>query len=590
MERRRNRLEVLAQVTSHDYSLALRYGDIAHQEKSTILIEDPERTLERLGGDLDDEHVIRYQKGMTLIEVAHRIEGSLRWLARAARANRERPGLFQIWHALEDARCENRLAADLPGTRKNFIEFIRPALGEAERLNARGELSVFFQIQWGLYLIGQGVEPGTRSPAPTKFDTTWMEPEVLDFLDDLRQLALRASRAESPAEAFECAEELYATIRERLPEEMLDQALQDAPIPDIPEEAPQKSENRENDGADSEVDELFSTDPVEEEGGFDEEELELSEEELASLGHWASPWFELKGNKKDVHPTASRADEATIFIPPEGKAEEYQAIVDGASSQIKVLAWKLMQIIQERQYTRFSGSFRSGKLNTPKLWKQRLGKYHLFQRKEEPKRLDICFTLLVDESGSMNRESKYLAAREATVFFAEVLDRVDVPFEVIGYSTESSEAAMAASLGHVPAFKFRHIRHSPLQHRIYKAFDEPFQRSKNRLVNIYPRFNNWDEEHLQFAYRRLIVRDETEKVIIITSDGQPNGDASHLVETVHRLEKLGVRIVGVGVVDPFVEQIYPNYIVVKHLDQLAEELVQILRRELLGIGEEARAR
>ena len=42
-------------------------------------------------------------------------------------------------------------------------------------------------------------------------------------------------------------------------------------------------------------------------------------------------------------------------------------------------------------------------------------------------------------------------------------------------------------------------------------------------------------------------------------------------------------------VDPFVEQIYPNYIVVNHLDQLAEELVQILRRELLGTGEEARA-
>jgi len=195
----------------------------------------------------------------------------------------------------------------------------------------------------------------------------------------------------------------------------------------------------------------------------------------------------------------------------------------------------------------------------------------------------------VDESGSMNRESKYLAAREATVFFAEVLGRVEVPFEVIGYSTESSEAAMAASLGHVPAFKFRHIRHSPLQHRIYKAFDDPFQSVKNRLVNIYPRFNNWDEEHLQFAYRRLIAREESEKVIIITSDGQPNGDASHLVETVHRLDKLGVRIVGVGVVDPFVEQIYPNYIVVKHLDQLAEELVQILRRELLGTGEEARA-
>ena len=128
------------------------------------------------------------------------------------------------------------------------------------------------------------------------------------------------------------------------------------------------------------------------------------------------------------------------------------------------------------------------------------------------------------------------------------------------------------------------------QHRVYKAFEEPFRNIRNRLVNIYPRFNNWDEEHLQFAYRRLVQRTEAEKVIIITSDGQPNGDATHLIETVYRLEKLGVRVVGVGVVDPFVEQIYPNYIVVQHLDQLAEELVAILRRELLKGGEEAVAR
>ncbi|MEE9255621.1 MAG: VWA domain-containing protein [bacterium] len=588
MERRRTRLEILAQVTAHDYDLALRYGEVSQQKKQTIQIEDPERTLERLGGDLNDDRVLRYQKGMTLIEVAHRLEGSMRWGLRAAIASRERPGMFQIWHVLEDARCENRLGASLPGTRKNFREFVRPALEEAERLHALGELSLFFQVQWGLYLIGTGHEPGMRTTRPGGFKTDWFDPPIIDFLDELASTVKRAARAESPGDAYAAAEGIYAAIREHLPDELLSEALRELEIPEVPEEALQRAQEQDSNDAGEDTEELFSTDAREQDAVSEEEPIELTAEELAALGHWASPWFEHKGHSKEVHPSAVRSDEGTIFIPPEGKAEEYQAIVDNASSQIKVLAWKLMQIIQERRYARYSGSFRSGKLNTPKLWKQRLGKYRLFQRREDPDQLDISFTLLVDESGSMNRESKYLAAREATVFFAEVLDRVEVPFEVIGYSTESSEAAMAAALGHVPAFKYRHIRHSPLQHRIYKAFDEPFQNIKNRLVNIYPRFNNWDEEHLQFAYRRLIQQPEEKKVIIITSDGQPNGDASHLIETVHRLEKLGVRVVGVGVVDPFVEQIYPNYIVVQHLDQLAEELVAILRRELLKSGEEAR--
>lgn len=588
MERRRSRLEILAQVTAHDYDLDLRYGETSKQSKQTIQIEDPERTLERLGGNLNDEHILRYQKGMTLIEVAHRMEDSLRWGLRAAVASRERPGLFQIWHVIEDARCENRLGATLPGTRKNFREFVRPALDEAERLHALGELSLFFQIQWGLYLIGAGHEPGMRTTVPGGFKTDWFDPLVLDILDTLSPAIKRATQSESPREAYAVAEEVYSSIRDYLTDELLSQELQEMEIPEIPEEILQQAENQDSNEAGDDAEEILSTEK-QEDSESEEEPIELTAEELAALGHWASPWFEREGFSKDVHPSAIRADEGTILIPPEGKSEEYQAIVKNASSQIKVLAWKLTQIIEERKYTRYSGSFRSGKLNTPKLWKQRLGKYHLFHRREDPERLDISFTLLVDESGSMNRESKYLAAREATVFFAEVLDRVEVPFEVIGYSTESSEAAMAAALGHVPAFKYRHIRHSPLQHRIYKAFDEPFQNIRNRLVNIYPRFNNWDEEHLQFAYRRLIQRPEAEKVIIITSDGQPNGDATHLIQTVHRLEKLGVRVVGVGVVDPFVEQIYPNYIVVQHLDQLAEELVAILRRELLRGGEEALA-
>ncbi len=373
MERRRNRLEILAQVTAHDYGLALRYGETSKQAKQTIQIEDPERTLERLGGDLDDERILRYQKGMTLLEVAHRLEGSLRWGLRAAIASRKRPGMFQIWHVLEDARCENRLGASLPGTRKNFREFIRPALAEAERLHALGELSLFFQVQWGLYLIGAGYEPGMRTTKPGGFKTDWFDPSVLDFLDGLAATVKRAARADSPKEAYAAAEEIYAAIREHLPDELLSEALQELEIPEVPEEALQKAEEEDSSDSGEDAEELFSTDVREEDAESEEEPVELTAEELAALGHWASPWFERKGHSKDVHPSAVRSDEGTIVIPPMGKAEEYQAIVDNASSQIKVLAWKLMQIIEERKYTRYSGSFRSGKLNTPKLWRQRLG-------------------------------------------------------------------------------------------------------------------------------------------------------------------------------------------------------------------------
>lgn len=588
MERRRARLEALAQVTARDYGLALLFGARAKADGGAIRIEDPEQTLARLGGGLNDERVLRYQKGMTLIEVARKLQGTPRWAGRAALANRERPGLFHVWRALEDARCENRLAESLPGTKKNFRALARPALEAAEQSRARGELPLFLQIQWGVYLAGVGQTPGAASSRPGDLPAAWFDSAVARILQGLVPLIDRASAAENPKAAFDCANEIYDALRRYLTEAQLAEMREDEQLSEIPEEILEKIENQNLQGEEDESLDALHAEALEDIDAEEGEQVELAPEELAALGHWASPWFELAGNGKEVHPTARHPDERTIVLPPEGKAGEYAAIIASAGSHIKVLAWKLTQIIQERTYARFSGSHRSGKLNAPKLWKQRLGKFHLFHRKEEPEKLDVCFTLLVDESGSMNRESKYVAAREATVFFAEVLDRLDVPFEVIGYSTESSEAAMAAALGHIPAFKFRHIRHSPLQHRVYKGFEDAFSQVKNRLVNIYPRFNNWDEEHLLFAYRRLIQRPEEEKVIIITSDGQPNGDATHLVSAVNRLQKLGVRVIGVGVVDPFVEQIYPNHIVVQDLSQLSTELVNILRRELLG-GAESRA-
>ena len=582
MERRRARLEALAQVTAHDYDLTLNFGPKAKNDQDAVHVEDPEQTRARLGGGLNDPHILRYQKGMTLIKVAQKIHGASRWAGRAVRANRDRPGLFHIWHTLEDARCENRLVESLPGTRKNFRAFIRPAIEAAAHHHARGELPLFRQIQWGVYLAGIGQTPGGAPSRPGELPAAWFDSAVVQIFHRLIPLIGRACAADDPKTAFDGANEIYDAIQCYLTEEQLARINGDPDLSEVPEEILQKIESQNPAGSDDEALDMLHSEAVEEIEEDAGEEVELRPEALAVLGHTAAPWFERAGRRKEIHTTADHPDARTIVLPPEGKAEEYAAVVANAGSQIKVLVWKLMQIIEERTYTRYSGSHRSGKLNFPKLWKQRLGKFHLFHRKEETDKLDVCFTLLVDESGSMNRESKYMAAREATIFFAEALDRLDVPFEVIGYSTESSEAAMAAALGHIPAFKFRHIRHSPLQHRIYKGFEDHFVQVKHRLVHIYPRFNNWDEEHLLFAYRRLIGRPEEEKIIIITSDGQPNGDATHLVNTVNRLEKLGVRVIGVGVVDSFVKQIYPHHIVVQDLSQLSTELVNILRRELLG--------
>ncbi|MDP6619391.1 MAG: VWA domain-containing protein, partial [Nitrospinota bacterium] len=72
------------------------------------------------------------------------------------------------------------------------------------------------------------------------------------------------------------------------------------------------------------------------------------------------------------------------------------------------------------------------------------------------------------------------------------------------------------------------------------------------------------------------------KVIIIISDGQPNGSAHNLIEAVGELGRRGYRIIAVGVEDDYVREIYPNHVVVEDMAQLATELIALLERELLG--------
>ncbi|MDP6485075.1 MAG: hypothetical protein QGH70_14695, partial [Nitrospinota bacterium] len=318
------------------------------------------------------------------------------------------------------------MAESFPGTRKNFRAYVRPSLEGARREQAEGILPLFAQIRWGLYLTGVGEAADPHPPEPGALPAAWLDPPAAALIRSFAPAIVRACGTADPKKCFEAAGEIYEALRSAIGEEALAGAVLDLRGVETPEEAQEKARTRPKEEEESEGGEEDRSNDFRAEGEDTEgEAIELTPEELARIGHWAAPWFEFKGHAKEVHPTADLPDEATVVIPPEGRTEEYRAIVDGAGSHIKVLAWKIMQLIQERTYTRFGGAHRSGKLNTPKLWKQRLGKYRLFQRRDNPERLDICFILLVDESGSMNRESKYIAAREATVFFAEVLDRLD---------------------------------------------------------------------------------------------------------------------------------------------------------------------
>ena len=546
---RRLRWERLAQIASQDFKVKLDFGPGHGTDGSRVSIQKEADALA--------------ERGETLHESAHLFAGSALGSRRAVdlsagRSPAEALAVHLIWHALEDARAENIFLERYPGA-DAFLE-VR-AENDSRRDAELGALHLLVRLAWGMYRTGRGKGAGG------------LDEDTRLALGVVGPLVERAAACENPEEVADTALEIFRRCAPFF--ELSEEALSSRGEPPATSGAEDGAEVRFEDRAA----EYSEDDEGEVEG---EMLLGIEPEELANLSFTGSPRLAGDSRPKEIHPDALAPDERTIVLPPAGRPNEYQDILSEAGSQVRVMVQRLQRVIRERQYVRYAGAYRSGKLNLAKLWKQRTGDYRLFQRKVEPDHLDVAFSLLVDESGSMNRKKKFLVARRASVLCAEALDGISVPFEIIGYSTEASEAVMAHNCGHVPVFQYRHIRHSRLQHRLYKTFDDSFRAVRTRLVHIAPRFNNWDEEHLGFAARRMAGRPENAKVIIIISDGQPNGSVHNLIEEVGELDRRGYRIIAVGIEDDYVRDIYPNHVVVEDMAQLAAELIALLERELLG--------
>jgi hypothetical protein len=552
-EARRVRLERLLQIAAHEYDLRLDFG------RSDLLGEG------HIVMGIDQARAAASSplalKGIALHLLGHYLAGSLEWADPVRRMEAQgRPFLMMLWHALEDARVENGLVRRWPGALAALTATQPPRLGSLLRIMPAAR-----QLELGIYLVGRGDR-----------EARFADP-IQQALDGIAPLVIEAAQAESPRAAFEAVQTIYPAVAHLL----RGTVGREAPhrLEDQPRQVPPDTQTA-----------RAGDQPPEHHPPGDVPEIDVTDDRVrvsalgrrSELPEWfrpgSAPWFERGIGHKAVHPSAVRTDRQTIVEVLPGQPDVYRAIQAEVQREAGFLAQRLTNLLREEVYLRYEGQHRTGKIHMARLWRQRLGFYRLFQRPAGHGRRAVAFTLLVDESTSMKGQGKSELARKTAILLGETLARLEVPLEIIGFSTADFEARAAMRLGLTPAHQYRTTRCTPLEHRIYKRFDEPYHLARCRLTSIQPRHNNWDEEHLLFAFRRIQARSERRKVIIVISDGQPNGDASALIDAVAQVESLGCRVVGIGIGADFVRQIYPQTIVVSDFQQMAGELAELLMR------------
>jgi cobaltochelatase CobT len=184
-----------------------------------------------------------------------------------------------------------------------------------------------------------------------------------------------------------------------------------------------------------------------------------------------------------------------------------------------------------------------------------------YKREREADFRDTVVSLLIDNSGSMRGRPITVAAMCSDIL-ARTLERCAVKTEILGFTTRAWKGGQSRDRWVQDGKPRNPGRLNDLRHVIYKAADAPWRRARKNLGLMLREGllkENIDGEALEWAYKRLRVRPEHRRILMVISDGAPVDDSTlsvnpgnylerHLRKTIAEIEGRGdVELIAIGI-------------------------------------------
>ena len=250
------------------------------------------------------------------------------------------------------------------------------------------------------------------------------------------------------------------------------------------------------------------------------------------------------------------------------------------SSQLRGLKSKLVNLVKSRELSTMVFDKNEGEIDSDVLSTVSTGNKRIYSQEILGESLDTAISILVDESGSMgsstNESNCAYFAQRATIGLAETFSSLNIPFEIIGFQNIWVNHHKLTD-----GVKNSGSRSEPFLFNIYKDFKEKYRKVKYRLGSIEGGGNNCDGEAVLETAKRLSLRTEERKILIVISDGAPRGGGvshiileKHLKEIVKKVSDSGIEVLGIGAGSKEVTRFYTkengaSCIVVDDLNKLA---------------------
>jgi cobaltochelatase CobT len=151
-----------------------------------------------------------------------------------------------------------------------------------------------------------------------------------------------------------------------------------------------------------------------------------------------------------------------------------------------------------------------------------------YKQEQESEFRDSVVSILIDNSGSMRGKPIEIACLASDMISA-ALERCAVACEILGFTTSGWKGGNSARDWARAGRPKDPGRLNDLLHIVYKSADEPVRRSRAHVCAMLETAllkENIDGEALLWAWRRLLTRPESRKVLIVISDGAPVDQAT----------------------------------------------------------------
>ena len=263
-----------------------------------------------------------------------------------------------------------------------------------------------------------------------------------------------------------------------------------------------------------------------------------------------------------------------------GEKDSYHEALEKVSDLIDALTADLRDIFVKRKIEKYEAGYRSGRRwNIRQRIREKVAGVPLFkteareQRESESEEMDYAITLLVDLSGSMQRNRKIQEAFKSVVVLAETLSNLGIKFEIVGFQDIVLE------------FKaFEEQLDEPMREKLNQTVLEVYGNNPDGHNNPS---DNDDGASLIEASKHLANQIAKNKFLIVLSDGKPCMDSGkksssqldrELREAVAEITaNTNQKLIGLGLNSQAVAEYYENHIAGITTEEMVETLGELLR-------------